>query len=410
MSEPFAEYYYPELSESEKPPQILAYGFRPIFFIMPLYTAFSIVLWAFIWIGFFPMGWLEQPLHWHIFEMLFGMGSAALIGFLLTAIPELFLGVYPVIGKRLLYIIILWGLGRVTFWSMALTGIFTAAVFNIALLVWLLLIAFKPIFIHDSQRNHVSIAFTLAAIISSEIIFFAAKLGWMQIDPIRVLKLAIGFFMILILVALRRINTEAVNFYIEDKGVDEVFYARPFRYNTAILSVFLFTVLEFFDFQNSALAWLALAAMAAILGVLSDYRLKDYFILHYSYVIYLASILLVMAAGYGFIGYAYLQGDLFISHYRHFLTSGALGLAVFLAMSVIAQIHTGRKLQPKLGISVGVVLIVTATILRVAVKFYPAQQTILYASAGVLWGTAFVIYFFMFKTILFAPRADGLPG
>lgn len=410
MSEPFAEYYYPELSENEKPPQVLAYGFRPIFLILPLYAAFSIVLWAFMWIGFFPMGWLEQPLHWHIFEMLFGMGSAALIGFLLTAIPELFLGVYPVIGKRLLYIIILWGLGRISFWSMALTGILTAAIFNIALLVWLLLLAFKPIFFHDPRRNHVSIAFTLAAIIFSEIIFFAAKLGWVQIDPMRTLKLGIGFFMILILVALRRINTEAVNFYLEDKGVDEVFYARPFRYNTAILSIFLFTVLEFFDFQNSALTWLAFAAMASILGVLSDYKLKDYFILHYSYVIYLSSIAVVMAVGYGFIGYAYLQGDLFINHYRHFLTSGAFGLAIFLAMSVIAQIHTGRKLQTKLGITAGVLLITTATILRVAIKFYLAKQTLLYASAGILWGAAFVIYFFTFKKMLLEPRVDGLPG
>lgn len=399
------DYYYPE----QRPHQVLAYGFRPIFLLMPPYVILSMLLWVMMWTGIIPMTWLEQPLDWHIYEMLFGMGMASLIAFLLTALPEMYAGVYPLVGKPLGGIILLWTLGRVGMWTMAFTGIWLTAILNIALLGVLAVVAFKPMML-DPLRKNVSIFFTVVVLWFLQILFFSTKLSLVSFSSLAVLKLSVGIFMVLILLALRRVNSEAINFYLKEHGIDEIYYPRSFRYNMAIFTIFLFSVVEFFDFKNTSLAWLSLAAMAATLGTLSDFKLKNYFILHYAYVLYMGSIPIMMALGYGFIAYAYFKEQIFLSHFRHFFTSGALGLAVFLTMNIISQIHTGRKLQAKISISAGVVLIIVATCLRVAVRFYPAQANILYASSAVLWVIPFALFLFSFGKILQSPRVDGLPG
>ena len=72
---------------------------------------------------------------------------------------------------------------------------------------------------------------------------------------------------------------ESINELLEDENIDETFYARSPRYNLAIFSIILYTIIEFLYPDNSILAWLAFASAAATLGVLNDFILKDYNIL-----------------------------------------------------------------------------------------------------------------------------------
>ena len=65
----------------------------------------------------------------------------------------------------------------------------------------------------------------------------------------------------------------------EDKDIDDIYIARPPVTNLAIFTVILFTIVEFLYPENSSLGWLGFAAGAAILGITSDYKLKDEFIL-----------------------------------------------------------------------------------------------------------------------------------
>ena len=51
----------------------------------------------------------------------------------------------------------------------------------------------------------------------------------------------------MILLALRRINMEAINELLEQENIDETFYSRPPRYNLAIFCVMmLYTAIEFY--------------------------------------------------------------------------------------------------------------------------------------------------------------------
>ncbi|HOZ33904.1 MAG TPA: NnrS family protein, partial [Tabrizicola sp.] len=55
---------------------------RPLFFCAGLAALVAPAVW--LW----PVGLVADPLHWHLHELLFGMGGAAVGGYLLTAAPS----------------------------------------------------------------------------------------------------------------------------------------------------------------------------------------------------------------------------------------------------------------------------------------------------------------------------------
>ena len=82
-------------------PAVLSYGFRPFFLLAGMMALGAMVR----WIGALVLGWEGEgsygALNWHAHEMLFGYTSAALAGFMLTAIPN-WTGRLPVSGRPLL--------------------------------------------------------------------------------------------------------------------------------------------------------------------------------------------------------------------------------------------------------------------------------------------------------------------
>lgn len=97
-----------------------AAGFRPFFLLAALHAAASGTVWA-VWLGLNSLGHdlalpiASPPTLWHAHEMLFGFLSAALTGFLLTAVPN-WTGTAPVKGRWLLALVLLWLAGRIAFW------------------------------------------------------------------------------------------------------------------------------------------------------------------------------------------------------------------------------------------------------------------------------------------------------
>ncbi|HRF57209.1 MAG TPA: NnrS family protein [Campylobacterales bacterium] len=396
--------FYPD--ESNIPPY-LAYGFRPIFLLLPLYMACLIIVWGFIFSG--KLNLFDNPLSWHIYEMLFGVGIAGIMAFIFTGLPELFPGLTPIVGKRLSIIIALWLLGRVSFWMMDIVGIYVAAIINLSLWFYIIVWAFKPVVLDRLQR-HSSIAYTIVALTVLQILFFASKATLVSIDSLAILKVAIGAFMVLLLLTLRRVNMEAINEIMEYKNIDDIFIARPFRYNLAIFMVTLFTTVEFFYPNNSTLIWLGFGASAAILGIFNDYNLKFESILNEPFVWYLGTVLAMIALGYGFLGYSHLAKLGMENHFRHFLTTGAFGIGFFMVMVIVGYVHTGRTLKSNLWVASGVIMLIIATFARTLIPFW---QDFYYPLTGVsmlFWALPFVIYFFKTKEFLLTPRVDGIKG
>ena len=398
--------YYPK----GEIPIYLAYGFRPILLILAPYIIVSIILWSLSFSGFINLSFIENPLNWHMYEMIFGIGFAGIIAFFLTGVPEMFPGSIPIVGKKLFYIVILWVLGRVSFWFMDFIGVFLVAILNISLTIWIISLIAKPVFA-DANKRHISLGFTLITILIIQIMFFLSVKNIITISSYAILILSIGAFIVLILLALRRINMEAINELLEQENIDETFYSRPPRYNLAIFCVILYTAIEFLFPNNSVLAYLALACMASILGILNDFILKDNNILFKPFIIYLISILIMTSIGYGFLGFDYLNEDInALNHFRHFLTTGTYGLVFYIVMIIISTIHTGRKIFTNIWLSIGVLSIILATFIRSFISFYEEYIIQAYIISSILWAIPFIIYMKIFIPFLLNPRADGIKG
>nr|WP_321268407.1 NnrS family protein [uncultured Sulfurimonas sp.] len=401
--------HYLHYPDEKNVPTYLAYGFRPVFLLLAPYMIISMILWGLVWSGIISIPFMDDTLTWHVYEMLFGILTAGIMAFLTTGIPELFPGMIPFIGKRLKYIMILWIAGRVGFWFIDYLGVYIVAALNLSMLAWLIWFAKDAVL--DKLQRHASLGYALVAILIIESWFFASKAGFASTDSMTILKVAIGAIVVLILLALRRVNMEAVNELMEDKGIDDIYVSRPPKTNLAIFAVIVFTTVEFLYPQNSALGWLGLATGASILGITADYALKDEFILNQPYVLYLASIFVMFALGYGFIGWDILNPNIdAINHFRHFITSGAIGLSYIIVMIIIGWIHTGRHLTSNIYTHLMIILIIVATLMRSLIPFFEEYMSELYLYSSIIWTIPFMLYIKVFFSFLLAPRADGIKG
>jgi uncharacterized protein involved in response to NO len=395
-------------------PIYLAYGFRPAFLLMAPYMILSIVLWGLYYSGYITLPFIGDTLSWHIYEMLFGVGFLGMAAFIFTGAPELYPGTIPVVGRTLRNLMLLWIAGRVTFWMMDIIGPYPAAVINVSLFVWLTLLVAKPIF-KDPAKRHVSIAYAFVAVQVMQIWFYLAVFGIVQTTTLEILKISLSVFLVLTLLAIRRVNIEAVNEIIElEEKNEEIFVARSPAYNLTMFMIALFATVEFFYPTNRVLGWIGLGVASASLAILNDFIAYDEEnILGKRLIRAFITVPILISIGYGLIGYNYLTG----LHYNngdllHVLTSGAWTLSFYLVMIVVTIVHTGRDIAKERNgwICLSIFLILLATGLRTAVAFYPASMMMLYLSSSLVWALPFVIYMVLYFKWLLSPRADGLPG
>ena len=96
----------------ETPPiAFLSVAFRPFFLLGSLWSALALGIWVASLAAGFPVPAHLPAMEWHIHEMLFGFGGAAIAGFLLTAVAN-WTGRPPVRGAPLAALVLLWCLGR----------------------------------------------------------------------------------------------------------------------------------------------------------------------------------------------------------------------------------------------------------------------------------------------------------
>ena len=398
--------YYPD---EKNVPIYLAYGFRPVFLLLAPYLILSMILWGLVWSGFLSIAFMQNTIVWHVYEMLFGILTAGVLAFLTTGLPELFPGMVPFIGKRLKYIMILWIAGRVSFWFIDITGIYLAAILNLSMLAWL--IWFAKDVVLDKLQRHSSLGYALVAIFMIETWFFASALDFAQTSMLDILKVALGAIVVLILLAMRRVNMESINELMEDKDIDDVYMSKPALTNLAIFTVILYTTVEFLYPNSSTLGWIGFATASAILAITSDYKLKDEFILNQPYVLYYASIFVSFSVGYALMAWDLLNPDIYgINHFRHFITSGGIGLAYLMVLLTIGWIHTGRNLTSNIYTHLMVILMLVATCMRGLIPFFEEYMSELYLYSSILWTVPFMIYIKIFYKFLISARADGIEG
>ncbi len=388
---------------------LLAYAFRPFFLLLAAHILLSIVLWGLTLGRVFPLLFLGDPFAWHIYEMVFGTGSAAIAAFILTAVPEFYSGAVPVVGRRLGYLVLLWVLGRVAFWLMKWVGMEIVILTNLPFLLWVVALVARPI-LEDPTRKNARLLATMLGLWLIQAWYLAVMAGWVAGNPMQILRVGVGGFMVLELLAIRRIATESINEWFEAQGIDDLFLARPPRYNLAVFCVVLYTAVEFFQPGNSLLGWLGLAAAAGVFHTLNDFFLTDEAIVHKPQVFPLFLILVLMGVGYGLLGWDHLDTGVHAgSHFRHLLTSGVMGLSYLVVMVTVSNVHTGREIVWDRWMNLALLLLLAGTAMR-ATAYLVGNMLHWHMGTALVWGLPFLIYGIRYQRILRSPRADGLPG
>ena len=386
--------------------------FRP-FFGLVLVTAWSMML---AWGAFLFLGWPLPavpggPFVWHAHELLVGMGSAAVAGFVLTSVPE-FTDTPSFDARAVRGLVIFWLVGRLAFWCSGwwpVFGLGLSGLAHLGLIVGLVgLLA--PRLWRDPERRHLSFVWILLAL--------AVVLGGFYVDalrgltPMRWLHALLGVLMALIVVSMSRISMSIVNASIDARmaldGVDRPPYlARPPRRNLALLAIALYTLVEFWQPGRRASAWLALAAMCAVFNLLNDWHVGRALLHRWPLMLYVVYV--CMAAGYGAVGAALLTGAFSANAGVHLLTVGAFGLNIYLVICIAGYTHAGRDKNGRAWVLWGAAALMAAAMLRAGAYAGLAASTLMAVAAG-LWCLGFVLQSIHMLPVFLRPRADGREG
>lgn len=381
---------------------------RPFFLLTAAHACIAMAWWLGKLAGLLALPELPGgSVVWHIHEMLFGFATAALAGFLLTAVVE-FTGTPPAPRQTVQILLLLWAGGRLAYLLAGWLGVWPAALCDLAFLGLLMVKTGAPLW-RDPQRRHLAFFHALAALTASHAGFYLtlARDG----DAMAWLRLAIGLLMMLIVVAMSRISMRLVNDVLEGQGgITAPYLARPPRRNLATFTIALYSLGEFLLPGNAAGGRLALAAAAAMLNLLNDWHVGRALGQRWVLVPYL--VYWLIALGYGLIGSGRLAGENWQSAGHHLLLAGAMGLAILFVMAVAGRMHSGHGLDHRRWLPGAAALLIALGLLRAAAGLaaFAAAYLTLLNLAGLLWLLAWGIYLAYSWSALAGPRPDGGKG
>ncbi|MYN10133.1 NnrS family protein [Pseudoduganella aquatica] len=379
-------------------------GFRPFYLAAALFAALAVPLWVAR-----LYGWLDGSLaanvglSWHMHEMVFGMASAVIVGFLYTA-GRNWTGLWTPVGGRLAALLGLWLAGRA---AMLLAPPALAALVDTLFLP----VAAWPLFSvmrrAGNRRNYFLVGL-LGLLAAANACYHAAVLGWLALAPAASVQAAI----LVIVVMESAIGTRVIPMFTRNgaPGSAPASHVRTDQVSIALLaaSALAWTV--------GAPAWL-LAPLAAAAGVLALLRLWRWqpqrtlrlpllWILHLSYAWIGVGMLLLALSALGMAA----PGAAF-----HALAVGSMAGLILGMMTRTTLGHTGRMLKARRAESAIFVLIQLGALARVAAALLDAAWAgplhaalVLLSAAG--WSTAFAVYALVYAPYLAGARIDGKEG
>lgn len=382
---------------------VFAYGFRPFFLLAGLHAALSLLAWVGVLQGWIdaPAGWPPATLHGH--EMIFGFASAALAGFLLTAVPG-WTKSGPLRGWRLALLVVLWLSGRVAAAAGADPLIYAAL--DLTFLPGLFASVAPGILRASAKRNAVVLVI-LSVIWIASAGAHAAMLGAGFVSARWSNDLGLALFVLMIALIGGRIVPPFTIGGTRMAGRPVEIAATPRLDRAVMITTSAWVASLAFDLPSIAVA--VAAALAAIANgarllswrTLATLRIPLVWVLHIGY----GWLVLGLAAAAG----AWIE--LWPKPVAlHALGAGGVATMILAVMSRAALGHTGRKLKAAPLTTVAYVLVTLGATARVIASVLDGDTQMLFAGAGLAWAAGFMLYLAVYIPILVRPRADGRPG
>lgn len=394
---------------AERPttPLIFAYGFRPFFLLSGVAAAGVLAGWiAILMTGVWPDTSVGASA-WHAHEMLFGFVSAAVAGFLLTAVPS-WTGTKALSGVPLAGLVGLWLAGRVAVLPFTGVPLPLAAIVDLAFFPALGVALAGPLVKAGKLRNTAFLGL-LALLTLANLCFHLDWLGVIDDGVAHGESLAIGVVLMMVAVIGGRIVPAFTRNALRARGLDTAVDSRPWLEKVTLLSTLLMIPADLALPETVVAGLIALVAAVAHAARLARWQpLKTLdqpilWVLHLGYA--WVPVALALKAGY------MLGGFVPSAAWIHAMTAGAFSTMILAVMTRASLGHTGRALVVSRPTVAAYALLTAAALLRVAAPELPGNlHWHALQVAGVTWIAAFALYLWAYAPILLGPRADGRPG
>lgn len=379
----------------------LSAGFRPMFLLGAVWSALCVLLWIAFLTGLVPFAHPWSALDWHVHEMVFGYGSAALAGFLLTAIPN-WTGRPPVKGGALAALVLLWLAGRAALYFVPPLSLLAAALIDISFALMLLALTTREILAAGNRRNLPVMVIVLIFALANLAFHWQAGQGDLASQSTGA-RFGIAALVLLISLIGGRIVPVFSRNWLQARGRTDL----PPAFNRFDGAVMLLTV-------PALLLWAITpdsrhgAALLALVGGLHLLRLARW----RAATIWREPLLIALHLGYAFVplGMGLMAASQWLADVPftaglHAWTAGAIGTMTLTVMTRAVLGHSGRAIRAHPIETTYLALVILAALLRV-LSGLTYSTGMLHASSA-LWMAAFLLFALHVLPMVFGPRADA---
>ncbi len=380
-------------------PVLFSYGFRPFFFGAGLWAVVAMTLWVAALAAGWPAGGSYGAPSWHAHEMLFGYTSAALAGFLLTAVPN-WTGRLPVAGAPLMVLFALWCAGRLALLAPDVFGLAPSMLIDATFLPALLAICAREI-IAGRKWKDLKILGGILALAGANGAFH-----WLVLNggDLRVAgRLGVAAYVLLITIMGGRVVPSFTRNWLAKRLVLKLPAVYSWFDTTALLvglvALGLWTLAP-------ELGWTC--AICAIAAVLHGVRLARW----RGWQTTAEPLVFVLHVGYGFVPLGFAAVAAAQVHGidpvagLHVFTVGAIGVMTLAIMSRATRGHTGLPLSASETTTASYALLILAALLRPLASFWVDAAIPLLSLTGACWVGAFALYLFEYGPALLALRRE----
>jgi uncharacterized protein involved in response to NO len=387
------------------PIALFSYGFRPFFLAAFAFACLAIPVWLVIRsAAVMPLPNLPPQL-WHGHEMVFGFISAAIAGFLLTAVPS-WTSARGFAGWPLILLTLIWLSGRAALAFASQLPSWLVAVAELSFLPALAAMVAVPLL--RARNRNTPLLLVLGALWFVDATFVCAMtIGAPQL-AVSMLHVGLDIVLLLITVIGGRIVPSFTANALRRRGIDKPARSEPVIEIPVIVSMIALVAIDAFAPTH----WVAtfVAALAAVLHVarMSGWRgrltLREpiVWVLHLAYLwipigLALKAIFLATDAAWA-------------AGWVHALGVGAASMMIVAVITRASLGHTGRPLTVSTSVAIAYAVLCAAALVRVFAPAAPNDYEWSLKVSGALWTLAFVILLATYGPILLRRRADGRAG
>jgi uncharacterized protein involved in response to NO len=386
---------------------LFAHGFRPFFLMAGLMAPAAVGVWALTLAGFvLPEGPLPM-MRWHAHEALGGFVAAAMIGFLMTAIPN-WTGRRGYSGAPLVAVAALFLAARFAMLPGSPVPIGVAALLALTPLPAVLLLVLPALVKAKAARLFGPPALVLV-FWSGQVMMLAEEAGWWATPGWATGQLLMANMALLLVVLIggRIVPSFTLNALRKTPRPAEA-QPLPGVDRGAILAVAAIAVVDLAA-PGDMLAGLV-AAGAAVMVALRLSRWHGLRTLSWPilWVLHLAYALIPLALAVK--AFSLLGGAPWAAAWLHLQMAGAVALMIVAVMTRATLGHTGNALVATPATVAAYVLLLAAALLRGFSGVAGTDALPVLMAAALCWVLAFLLFLVVYAPMLIGPRADGKPG